>query len=312
MLQHFSDYQAPPVEEHRQGYVTITSDRGELVLRPNQLGYGFKLTENSEGFGPGEVENEITPRLDERGATLGKQRETEGDMVLALTISSTSNTEVKRLTADLHKALKPAQGTSRVAMVDPLTGVGRYRDVAYRSGLETPVWTSPTIRKYDIVVDYLDPWAYSTSEGRTRIGVVAQRLGTGFRAPLRAPVRSSLAGGEPRAGVIRSEGEQPAPVRVVFHGPCSNPRVWGGGFEAGYRGRLAHDETVVLDGMARTVVLRTPDFPTRHVPGLVTRRTRIAKLSVPPGVTNLWFDAQDPTGTSFVEMFWSDAFASMQ
>lgn len=164
----------------------------------------------------------------------------------------------------------------------------------------------------DLQFGQLDPLHYRADESHTRVNVVASQTGTGFRAPLRTPVRSTLSGGEPRAGVIRNGGDQAAPVRVVFHGPCANPRVWADGFEAGYRGRLAHDQIVVLDGRRMTVMLHTPDFSPRHVPGLVTRKTRLSKLTAPVDTSNLWFDAEDPTGTSYVQVFWRDAFTSMQ
>ena len=164
----------------------------------------------------------------------------------------------------------------------------------------------------ELQFEQLDVLHYSSAEHSTRVNVVAARTGTGFRAPLHTPVRSTMSGGEPRAGVIRNAGNDRGATRIVFHGPCSDPRVWGDGFEAGYRGRLAFDETFVLDGRSKTATLHNPGLEPQHLPGRVTRKTRLSQLDAPPGDTALWFDAQDTTGTSYVDIFWRDTFTSMQ
>ena len=156
-----------------------------------------------------------------------------------------------------------------------------------------------------------DPLHYSSFESVTSVPVVAATSTDGWTTPFTFPLTSTVSG-EPRAGVVTNHGDRPAPVRVVFHGPCTDPRVWADGFEAGYRGSLAHDQTVTLDGLEMTATLRGGGRGPRHVAGQVTRKTRLSKLTVPPGTSNLWFQAEDITGTSFVDVFCRDAFTSMQ
>lgn len=163
----------------------------------------------------------------------------------------------------------------------------------------------------DLQFEQLDPLHYRSSESTTRVNVVAASSTDGWLTPLEFPLVSTVSG-EPRAGSIVNSGDRPAVVRVRFQGPCTNPRVWADGFEAGYRGSLAHDQSVTLDGREMTAILRGGGRSPRHVAGAVTRKTRLSQLTVPPGTSNLWFEADDSTGTSYVDVFWRDAFTSMQ
>src|SRR5690625_1278350 len=129
-----TEYVAPPSAPHEQLVASIESDVGQIVLRPNMYGHGYKLTDDAEGFGAGDVENELTPRLGRRGAMLGVQRETESDMFLPIVIRSTSAAEVRRLVAELTKVLKRADGTVRIVLTDPATGEARYRSEERRVG----------------------------------------------------------------------------------------------------------------------------------------------------------------------------------
>src|SRR5690625_2306346 len=152
-------------------------------------GHGYKLGENPEGFGAGPVENELTPRLGRRGAMLGLQRETEADMFLPIIIRSTHAAEVRRLVAEMAEVMKRADGTFRVILTDPATGASRYRDVAYREGLDTPDWRSPVAVKFSITADYMDPWAYSTEPATPVVIPVAPSASGGLVAPIRVPIR---------------------------------------------------------------------------------------------------------------------------
>ena len=154
-----------------------------------------------------------------------------------------------------------------------------------------------------------DPLHYASEESFTRIGVNQASTGTAWRFPLRFPL-SGVASGEPRAGLIVNRGDRPAPVRAVFKGPGSNFRLWGEGFEAGYKGALAHDQTLTLDGVERTSIRRTGGSRVRHV--TPTRKTRLTQLHLPPGTSNLWFETTDPTGVSHVDIYWRAAYTSMQ
>ena len=161
----------------------------------------------------------------------------------------------------------------------------------------------------EVQFEQLDPLHYASEESFARIDATQATTGTAWRFPLRFPL-SGVESGEPRAGLVTNRGDRPAPVRAVFNGPGSDFRVWGDGFEAGYAGALAHDQTVTLDGLDHTVVRRTGGARARHV--TPTRRTRMGGLTLPSGTTNLWFKATDPTGVSHVDIYWRAAFTSMQ
>src|SRR5690625_6262103 len=126
----------------------LESEHGRIELERDRPGLGYRLTDDAEGFGAGLVENELTPRLGRRGSMLGTQREAAGTMMLPIVISGRSRAEIRAMVTELTRVLKLAQGTARLSLVDQETGEGRYRDIAYTSGLETPAWSSPTTARY--------------------------------------------------------------------------------------------------------------------------------------------------------------------
>lgn len=186
-----------------------------------------------------------------------------------------------------------------------------YGRPALFTGPKLGVQTRLGAGQVDLQFEQLDPLHYSSNESTTRVNVVAASSTDGWLTPFIFPLVSTVSG-EPRAGSIINSGDRPAVVRVRFQGPCTNPRVWSEGFEAGYRGTLAHDQSVTLDGREMTAILRGGGRSPRHVAGAVTRKTRLSQLTAPPGISNLWFEADDTTGTSYVDVFWRDAFTSMQ
>jgi hypothetical protein len=274
-------------------------------------GHGYKLGEDAEGFGAGPVENELTPRLGRRGAMLGIQRETEADMFLPIIIRSTHAAEVRRLVAELTRIMNRADGTFRVILTDPETGESRYRDVAYKDGLETPDWRSPRAVKFTITADYMDPWAYSPPRTVTLLPSASEFEG-GLVAPLIAPLVAS-GSSVPSAVAVENQGEQDAPIQVTFYGPSTNPRAWAGPVEVVYRGSLAWDEYVTINGKDHTVLLhgggRVEPVP---VPGRLSPHTLLTDLVVPVGVTHWWYEAIDPSLQSKAEFTWWDAYQSMQ
>lgn len=177
MIQEFSDYEAPPEAPHYQLVPAIESDQGKIILRPNKLGMGYKMTQDAEGFGAGNVENELTPRPGRRGAMLGVQRETESDMFIPIIIKTTSTGETRRLVSQLTKVLKLAEGPVRISLANPENEEVRYRDVVYREGLGTPEWSGPKIVKFSLTFDYMDPWAYSKDNGVLEIDVAPGATG---------------------------------------------------------------------------------------------------------------------------------------
>ena len=289
----------------------LESEHGRIELERNRPGLGYRLGEKAEGLGAGIVENELTPRLGHRGSMLGTQHEAAGTIRLPITVSGRSRLEVRDMVATLTRILKLARGTSRISLVDADTGAGRYRDIAYKNGLDTPSWSSPYTVQYFIDADYMDPWAYAPPRTVTLLPSASEFEG-GLIAPLVAPLVAS-GSSVPSAVAVESAGEQDAPIAVTFYGPSTNPRAWAGPVEVVYRGNLAWDEHVTINGKDHTVLLhgggRSEPIP---VPGRLSPHTLLTDLTVPVGVTHWWYEAIDPSLQSKAEFTWWDAYQSMQ
>lgn len=134
----------------------------------------------------------------------------------------------------------------------------------------------------------------------------------GLVAPLVAPLVASGTS-TPSAVAVENAGDREAPIMVTFYGPSTNPRAWAGPVEVVYRGALAWDERVEINGMDHTVLLhgggRTEPIP---VPGRLSPHTLLTDLTVPVGVTHWWYEAIDPSLQSKAEFTWWDAYQSMQ
>lgn len=313
MVKTFSEYEAPPAIPHTQLVASIVSDVGEIMLRPNRLGQGFTLLDGAEGFGPPDVANDIVPLDGQRGAILATQRETEGDMFLPIKISSSSKAEVRRLKDRLSKVLKPAEGTARVVLLDPATGVGRYRDVAYRDGLLSPMWQSPLSAAFGVTVDFMDPWAYSLQEFEQTLDVAPGATG-GMRTPVRFPIRFSRTPGA-RSRWATNEGTDPAPVTLQFNGPVTDPLVaLEGHWTFRVTGTLAWDEYLVVDPRDRTaLVFSTTRADVRRAAYRMIRSgSKFSDLLLPPGQHSLRFEAVDPTFQASVKVTWPSTYRSME
>ena len=311
MAQTFSDYEAPPQAPHHQLVPAIESDAGHILLRPNRDGHGYKLADGAEGFGPADVDNEITPRIGRRGAMLGEQRETESDMMLPIIISSTTTAEVRRLVAEMSAVFKRADGMFKVLLTDPATGITRYRHVAYREGLRTPVWSGPTMVKYSITADYMDPWAYSVETEEVRLEVAPGASG-GLTVPVHIPIRfSRSAQTTDRFGA--NTGDNPSPVTLRFNGPVTDPEIeLIGHWKFSVRGSLAWDEYLEVDPLNSTAyVYSTTGRSRRTAYNMISVGSRFTDLVMPPGTHPFAFRALDETYTATVTATWPHTFAGM-
>jgi hypothetical protein len=311
MVQAFSDYVAPRPDSPVQTVVSLTSDHGHIDLVPNRFGYGYKLRDNVQGLGAGTVNNELTPREGHRGAMLGVQHAEAGEMSLPIMINSTSPAEVERLIDRLVTVVNLSEGTVRITRTNPVTGQARFRDAAYKSGLDTPRWSSPYAAEFNLTFDYPDPFAYAPPKTVTLLPTAAEFQG-GWVAPFVFPL---VADGTsvPSAASVTNEGTKPAPMQVTFHGPSTNPRAWAGPISVEYRGNLAHDEHVTINGKDHTVLLhgggRTQPVP---VPGRLSPHTLLTDLVVPVGRTDWWYQAIDESLQSKAVFTWWDAYQSIK
>lgn len=311
MTQVFSDYEAPAEEAHVQHVVSLESSEGKILLRPNRLDQGYKLADGAEGLGAGEVENEMTPRLGARGALLGQQREIESDMFLPIIIKSTSNTEVRRLVSQLTNVLKLADGTIQVVVENPVTNEKRYRDVAYRDGLDTPIWTSPTSLKIALTLEYADPWAYSKDQGEVTLFVAPGASG-GAEIPMEFPVAFAV-GGAVRDRYADNNGQRPAPVTLQFNGPMTDPSVSIPGlWTFALKGEILWDQYIVVNGKDRTIKIHsTTGARPRDAYTWVYGGSLFTDLVIPPGRHPMQFRAVDDTYTASMQATWPHTYQSM-
>lgn len=290
--------------------VTLVGAGQTVKLRFGDDHTGFNLMADVEGLGASTVETHTTPKWF-GGDHLDHMRAESGEIFLPVHVRGHDPGHVRRLHQTLREVLSPADGWVTVTVHDPVTGVSRERRAVYKSGLETPGWETPVSMTLGVTVQFLEPRAFGTAWEDTTITVApTMRASAGWTFPhIFSP---SIAGtGDPRAGVLRNDGELAAPAKVTFFGPCENPRVWGDEFVAGYRGRLLWDERVTLDGLAVSAVHRAGSGRTRHVPGDLTRDTRLSKLVIPRGQTTLWFDASDTTGTAKATVSFRETYRSL-
>lgn len=265
-----------------------------------------------------EVRSDRAPRLGADGSMVG--RDLLGESVWSLTMRTRAeNTyEVLALAERLEREWKAerARATPRPVALEYSTDHGlTWFRVYGRPGLftgPTPDYLASTGHgQVDAQFHQTDPSHYASDAQSTRIGTVAGGSRSGWVAPFVFPLVSA-ATGEERAGRVSNGGDRPTPITVTFRGPCQNPVLRADGFEVGYRGSLAHDESVTVDGHMMTAVLRDGAGRSHHVPGRLTRRTRLSRLHVPPGDTDLWLSAIDQTATAYAQITWRDAYTSMQ
>lgn len=152
-----------------------------------------------------------------------------------------------------------------------------------------------------------DPRHFSTKKSVTRIEAVPASIG-GIVAPLVSPI-STTATGAPRVGRLVNDGDQEAPLTVKFYGPSTNPTIRNEkGYEISYHGTLAYDRSVTIDPLNHSVRMNNGT----HVPGRLSRRTRLSSLVVPVGASDWTYVAEDQTGTSRAELVFSEAYSHMK
>ncbi|MEE6280142.1 hypothetical protein [Georgenia sp. MJ170] len=150
-----------------------------------------------------------------------------------------------------------------------------------------------------------DELHYGDDEHTASVGIVPASTG-GLTLPATFPW-SGVSSGEPRAGAVRNDGDADAPVLVRFYGPVRDPWLSGPGWELRLRGSLAWDRWVEVDARAATV-LRDDGA---SVAGMLSRRSRLSSLRLPPGDSQVRYGGVDGTGTSRVEVRWRDAWWSL-
>lgn len=160
--------------------------------------------------------------------------------------------------------------------------------------------------------EVLDPRFFSGSESGLREHTLTHEseLQGGWTFPARFPLMSQVAVGA-REGALTNSGTVDTPVHVVFRGPISDPVVRSGnGWEVGFRGSLRRDERVEIDPVRHTVIKYDGDGRGTNAFSGLTRKSQLSRLSIPPGLTNVFFSGADDTHSSTAVVQWRDAYQS--
>lgn len=129
----------------------------------------------------------------------------------------------------------------------------------------------------------------------------------GFIFPVEFPWGTTIAGR--RDGII-DDGGGTAPtddVTLTVRGPISRPRITGPGWEIALATTLLWDQSITISVRRRTVLRENGG----SAAGVLSRRTRLADITIPPGPSEIAFIGEDSTGTSQLLVSWRPAFESI-
>lgn len=142
----------------------------------------------------------------------------------------------------------------------------------------------------------------------TTIGLVPPPTG-GLTTPFITPLVTALEGASP-PGAIRVGGD--ANVFPVFtvHGPITNPVIDLGVWKIALLTTLTASESVVVDPRPWVRTIRTNSG--RSLAGALTRGSRrLSQAFLAPGSYEAVLTGTDPTGTSYLNVAWRDAYTTL-
>lgn len=155
-----------------------------------------------------------------------------------------------------------------------------------------------------------DPNFYDTTE-KVFLITPTPPAGGGFVAPLSPPF-STVASGAELSPLVTNVGDLPTWPVISFHGPGTAPSVellqgatvlWNLRVE----GQIKYDEVLTVDTRPWH---RSATVNGKPANGRM-RGTQLEKCQIPVGSYNLRYKVKDKSGTSFVDVKWRDAFASL-
>lgn len=155
-----------------------------------------------------------------------------------------------------------------------------------------------------------DDLFYGALEQAIELSVVPASVG-GLLPPLVAPLASAVT--TQRQQVVSNGGTEDTWPVVEFHGPSNSPQVrmldaFGGvAWQLKVAGVLAYDEVLTVD--TRPWVRRA-SVNGRPAYGSVTG-SQLNDCRIPPGLSEVIYEAIDVTGTSSVTIKWRDAYGSL-
>lgn len=169
----------------------------------------------------------------------------------------------------------------------------------------TDLYVLPTARA-EAIFQASDSLVYDDVAREETLTVLPGSAG-GFVFPVTFPW-STVTGGT-RQGVIADGGGQvPTPdVEITITGPVARPAVAGSGWRVELATSLAWDEQVTIYARRR-MVLRPSGA---SAAGVLTRASRLADITIPPGPSELSFTGTDSSGTATARVRWRPAYTSI-
>lgn len=190
-------------------------------------------------------------------------------------------------------------------------GTGEWRRVYGRPRMFDPangdVLMLQGAARFGVEFEVLDPRYFSGGDPERHTLTHASELQGGWEFPVEFPLVSEEVVGA-RQGALTNKGTTDTPVFIEFNGPIQNPRLRGSnGWSVGWNGTLLHDERLTLDPVRHAVTKYDGDG--RGVPGFsgLTRSSQLSRISIPPGLTNVFFSGVDETHSSTAVVEWRHA-----
>ncbi|MER5642046.1 hypothetical protein ABT095_34555 [Kitasatospora sp. NPDC002227] len=164
---------------------------------------------------------------------------------------------------------------------------------------------------FEIEFSATDPWWAADDTSGVTLSLDVSTTREGVTAPLVAPLTTGVANPDTRPGWLLHGGDRPSWPSVRIAGPVTNPRLWvvetGQALELQLS--LGAGEFVQIETRPGTrTVLRNG---TGNAAGQLTSSSRLDRLRVPPGRSELRWTATDYTNTARLQMSWRDSYTSL-
>jgi hypothetical protein len=152
-----------------------------------------------------------------------------------------------------------------------------------------------------------DGYFYSDTEHTLSVPFIPSVLG-GLIGPLEGPWVATAAG--EASGRLEVGGECPAWLTWAPHGPITNPKIEVvGRWDATLQGAIAYDTQVVVDPSPWNRTARAASGA-NWAGKFKTGSTRMSRMQVPPGESQVLLRGVDPSGTSYLDLAWRSVYAA--
>lgn len=178
---------------------------------------------------------------------------------------------------------------------------GRPRDFAFD---ETTLWSQPRARG-KLLFERSGHKFYGAAR-ELPLTITPGKAG-GLVFPIVFPW-GTVQGGQ-RDGVIEDGGGTVPTddVTLTVRGPINRPIIRGAGWTVALATSLAWDRSITINVRQRTALWDNGS----SAAGVLSRRTRLADITIPPGPSEVRFEGEDLSGTSQLLVSWRPAYTSI-